>query len=205
MKITAIRQQLKQTDRYSIYVDGAYAFSLSEGALLESGLASGKEIDASQLKTYKQLSADDKLQGAAFRYVAQRPRSDWEMRQYLRRKCAAEPVIEKIMQKLLRIGLINDEAYAKMWIENRRLLKPVSRRKLALELAQKRLEQSVIDAALSADDEVTDERQTLRNLIVKKQARYADRHKLMQYLARQGFGYDDIKSVLSEIDAGRQL
>ena len=60
MKVTGIRQQQKRADRYSFYVDGAYAFSLSESALLESGLVSGQELDQQALEQYKQLSQDDK-------------------------------------------------------------------------------------------------------------------------------------------------
>lgn len=201
MKISAIRQQQKQKNRYSVYVDAVYAFSLSEDALLESGIVPGIEIDTRQLKAYKQLSADDKIQASTFRYAAQRPHSEWELRQYLRRKEASEPVTEKIVAKLIRIGLINDESFAKLWVENRRLLKPVSRRKLALELKQKHIEHALIDTVLKGDDQVTDERVVLHQLILKKQGRYADRQKLMQYLARQGFGFDDIKTVLSEIDS----
>ncbi|MBI3624310.1 hypothetical protein HY218_01620, partial [Candidatus Saccharibacteria bacterium] len=44
MKITSIRQQTKRADRYSIFVDGKYAFSLSEGELITSGVHTGQEL-----------------------------------------------------------------------------------------------------------------------------------------------------------------
>jgi SOS response regulatory protein OraA/RecX len=59
-----------------------------------------------------------------------------------------------------------------------------------------RVPESIIDQAMREDE--TDERQTLRELVEKKRSRYPDKIKFMQYLARQGFGYDDIKSVLNE-------
>ncbi|HEX5455917.1 MAG TPA: RecX family transcriptional regulator, partial [Candidatus Saccharimonadales bacterium] len=81
---------------------------------------------------------------------------------------------------------------------NRRLLKPTSRRKLVLELRQKRISDEIISAVM--DSEPADEREVLKELIAKKsgQTRYQDKQKLMQYLARQGFNYSDIKSALSE-------
>lgn len=200
MKITKITQQSKRPDRYSIFVDEKYTFSLSESALLESKLASGQELTKEQVSEYKKISADDKVYGSALRYAAMRPRSTWEMEQYLKRKNAAPPLQATILNKLSNIDLLNDENFGRSWITNRRLLRPTSKRKLQQELRAKRVPDEVIEKVLQEDE--TDELTTLRELIEKKQkqAKYqADPLKLMQYLARQGFNYDDIKSVLSEL------
>lgn len=196
MKITAIKQQVKRADRYSVFVDGKYAFSLSESGLLAQGIASGQEFDEAQLAELKNASTADKAYGNALRYVAMRPRSEWELETYLRRKEVDEPVTEDIIRRLRDVGLLDDAAFAKTWVANRRLLKSTSKRRLRLELKQKHLSESVIDQALREDE--ADERDTLRELVDKKSARYPDRNKFMQYLARQGFNYDDIKSVLNE-------
>jgi regulatory protein len=196
MKITNIKQQVKRTDRYSIFVDGKYAFSLSESALLSERLASGQELDESRLRELKETSGTDKAYGNALRYVAMRPRSIWELKTYLQRKDVDEPVAESITDRLKSVGLLSDEDFARAWVANRRLLKSVSKRKLRLELQQKRVPEKIIDQALQEDE--VDERQTLRQLVEKKRGRYPDQVKFMQYLARQGFGYDDIKSVLQE-------
>jgi regulatory protein len=196
MKITSIKQQVKRADRYSVYVDDKYSFSLSEAALLTQGLHSGQELDAGQLETLKAASGADKAYGNALRYVAMRPRSIWEMETYLKRKDVDEPVAESIIKRLEGVGLLDDTAFAKAWVNNRRLLKSTSRRKLQLELKQKHVSSGVIDAVLR--EEGADDRTALRELVEKKRARYPDQNKFMQYLARQGFGYDDIKSVLHE-------
>jgi len=200
MKITSIKQQEKLKSRYSIFVDGKYGFSLSESALLEQKLNIGYELDRQQLKNFKQLSADDKAYGQALRYVALRVRSVWEMEQYLRRKNVDEPVAEKILNKLSSLDLLNDAAFARAWIQNRRLLKATSKRRLIQELHQKHVADDIIEEVLAEDE--TDEHETLRNLVTKKrqQSKYQDDLKLMQYLARQGFNYGDIKSAMSEKD-----
>lgn len=196
MKITSIRQQVKRANRYSIFVDGVYAFSLSESGLLAQGLASGQEFDRHELEKLKAASGADKAYGNALRYAAMRPRSEWELGTYLERKDVEEPVAQTIMQRLRDVGLLDDKAFATAWVANRRLLKSTSKRRLRLELKQKHVPESVIDEALREDE--VDERDTLRALVEKKRARYPDRNKFMQYLARQGFSYDDIKSVLEE-------
>ena len=198
MKVTNIKQQEKRKDRYSIFVEGKYTFSLSESALLEQKISVGQELDKAQLQDFKQLSADDKAYGNALRYAIIRPRSTWEMRTYLKRKKVDEPVAEKLLNKLTSNNLLDDASFAKSWVENRRLLKSISKRRLQMELRQKRVPDETIEQTLASDE--TDDHQTLKTLVVKKrqQSRYQDNLKLMQYLARQGFNYDDIKSALSE-------
>jgi regulatory protein len=198
MTITAIKQQVKRHDRYSIYVDGKYAFSLSEGGLISSGLASGREIDDIQLNELKKAAGMDKAYGNALRYVAMRPRSEWELHEYFRRKQVDETAAQVIVQRLRDLDLLNDLAFARAWVSNRRLLKQTSKRRLVLELKQKHVPEESIRQVLEEDE--TDERDQLKALIVKKRGRYPDQQKLMQYLARQGFRFDDIKSALNDID-----
>lgn len=196
MKVTAIKQQVKRAGRYSIFVDGKYAFSLSESALIQGGLAPGRELDATELEDLKKAAGLDKAYNNALRYVALRPRSEWELEQYFRRKIVDEHASEQIISRLRSLGFVDDAAFARTWVANRRLLKATSRRKLILELKQKHISEDTIQTVLAQDE--SNDHQALRELITKKRRRYPDNQKLMQYLARQGFGYDDIKSVLAE-------
>ncbi len=199
MKITKITQQQKDHSRYSIYVDERYSFSLSEGALLESGLSSGQELSEDDVAAYRQKSADDKLYNRALKYVAMRPRSVWEIQAYLERKHSPAPLIEQITNKLIDLDLLNDEKFARMFVRDRALLRPTSRRKMIAELRKKRVPEEAIEAALLAEQ--TDESVVLRELVAKKRQLAKFKHddlKLMQYLARQGFSYSDIKSALAK-------
>lgn len=196
MKITSIKQQAKRADRYSIFVDDTYAFSLSESALLEQGLASGQELDRTQLANLKKAAGTDKVYGNALRYVALRPRSEWELQTYLERKGADETTARVIQERLQKLSFIDDAAFARSWVANRRQLKQTSKRRLKLELSQKRVPEDIIAVVLAED--TTSDQESLRELIAKKRSRYSDKTKLMQYLARQGFGYDDIKGALQD-------
>jgi regulatory protein len=200
MKITKISVQVKQAGRYSVFVDEKYAFSLSDTALLESKLVPGQELTKEELDHWKQASQDDKVLGRALQYAMIRPRSKWEMESYLVRKKAAPALIETILNKLSNLRMLDDLAFARSWVANRRLLRPTSKRKLQQELRAKRVSGDIIELVLAEDE--TEEHDVLAALVAKKrqQTKYKnDDLKLMQYLARQGFSYGDIKSAL-EID-----
>lgn len=196
MKITAIKQQAKRTDRYSIFVDDKYAFSLSESGLIASGLASGQELTPAELKKLKKDAGLDKAYYNALRYVAMRARSEWEIETYLQRKEVDKDAAAEVIRRLRAASLLDDLDFARTWVASRRALKSTSKRRLRLELLQKHVPGDVVDQVLAEDE--TDERASLRELIAKKRRRYPDDQKLMAYLARQGFRYDDIKSVLEE-------
>lgn len=201
MKITAIQTQVKNTERYSIFVDGQYSFSLSTDALLDSKLVRGQELTDSDVAHYKELSAEDKAYGLTLAYVTRRMRSEGELHDYFRRKGYGEDFERTVLSKLKRLGLVDDAVFARRWVENRRLLKSSSTKKLRLELRQKRVADDIIQTILTEDE--TDEKQLLRDIVAKKRkmSRYQDDQKLMAYLARQGFNYDDIKSVLTGDEA----
>lgn len=200
MKITGIKQQIKRADRYSIYIDGKYSFSLGENEFLKLGLHSEQEITDEELEKFKGESDLGKWFDKVLNLLSYRLRSEWELRDYLRRKDCPSDIADRILNKLSINDYVNDEQFAKRWVENRRLLKATSRRKLSLELKQKRIPSEIIDKVLAEDKEVTNEREILKQLIERKRQRYPDKLKLMQYLARQGYNYDDIKSALAEAD-----
>lgn len=196
MKITDIKQQVKRKDRYSIFIDGKYSFALSESKLLQLGLVVGQEFDKNQLEVTKDEAHLDKAVYRVMDLISRRPRSEWEIRDYLKRKSYKPDEIEQTVKILLEKGYINDIDFARRWVESRRLLKSTSKRKLKLELMTKRVADEIINEVLENDE--TDEQDVLKELITKKrqQTRYQDREKLMAYLLRQGFNYGDIKEVL---------
>ena len=198
MRITDIKQQVKNKDRYSVYVDGDYAFSLSADELVAQKIASNQEITKEQLETLIKTAVEDKAYQAALGLIARRTRSVWEMQQYLARKQYDQPIITKILNKLISRGLLNDKAFAEAWVQNRQLLKPTSRRKLQQELQQKNISKSIISEVLADYEDA--EQNALKALVEKKRPlpRYQDQSKLMAYLVRQGFSYGDIKAALSD-------
>ena len=142
-----------------------------------------------------------------------RPHSSREIKDYLWRKTRATKyksrtgeikeregvsiaLTERVYDRLVEKGYINDESFARWWVENRHLRKGISQRKLQAELTSKGIDQSIVSTVLEESDR-TDEDE-LRKLFEKKRSKYVDDQKLMQYLARQGFSYDDISRVLRE-------
>lgn len=200
MQVTDIKQQVKREGRYSIFVDGKFVFGISENALMTSGLRIGLELTKDELLAYKDAAKTDKAYNQALGQVARRPRSEWEMRDYLKRKDYDPELIQEIIAKLYAGKWLDDLDFARRWVETRRLLKSTSKRRLQQELKAKRVSDDVISQVLEEDE--TDELIVLKDLVERKrkQSRYQDDEKLLAYLIRQGYNYGDAKSALVSED-----
>ncbi len=196
MKVTDIKQQVKTQGRYSIYVDGKFSFGLGESALMDSGIRIGKELSHSELAELKDTAKNDKAYNQALGMIARRSRSEWEMREYLKRKEYDPDLVDAIIERLYTSKWLDDHDFAQKWVDNRRLLKATSKRRLTQELKAKRVSDDVISTVLANDQ--SDEVAIVKELIARKskQSRYQDQQKLMAYLIRQGFNYSDIKVAL---------
>lgn len=197
MKITKIEAQKKIKGRFSVFIDDKFAFGLSQTGILESKIKIGQEISTQELHALKKLSETDKLYGLTLNLIARRPRSKKELDDYLYRKTDDQNERQQILNKLSKNNLIDDEDFAMRWVESRRLLKSMSKRKLQLELRSKGISSEIIDKVLAGGED--EELKALNELLQKKRkiGRYQDNQKLMAYLSRQGFSYDDIKKALA--------
>lgn len=213
MKITDISLQTRDKNRVNVSVDGKYRFSLDVYQLGDLGLKIGKEYTDEELVALEVESQFGKLYARTLEYCLMRPHSAREVRDYLYKKTrtvklkskktgelydkpgVSQVVAERVFDRLVVKGYIDDEKFTRYWVENRNLIKGASKRKLTAELRAKGVELSIIERFLvessrNDEDEIT-------KIITKKRKRYPDNEKLMQYLARQGFSYDDIKAALA--------
>ncbi|MEK9195879.1 MAG: RecX family transcriptional regulator [Patescibacteria group bacterium] len=152
MKITDIKAQVKRNDRYSIYGDGKYVFSLSENELLNSGIKINQEYDGEELEKLHLTVVLDKAYDRSLNMISRRPRSIWEMRQYLKQKDYDDNVIDEILNKLSNRKYLDDEKFAEAWVRDRRALKKTSKRRLQQELRAKRVSDTVIQKVLAEDE-----------------------------------------------------
>lgn len=215
MKVTDISVQAKNPNRVNVSIDGKYRFSLDILQVTELGIKKGSELTEAELEAYEQESVFGKLYARTLEYTMMRPHSAKEVRDYLWRKTketafksrrtgeivrkpgVSKIITDRVYDKLVEKGYVDDEKFARYWVENRSLTKGASTRKLTAELRAKGVEQGIIDASLSFSDR--DDESELQKVILKKRARYPDEQKFKIYLARQGFSFDDINRALSDL------
>jgi regulatory protein len=207
MKITALKQQVKNPNRVSIYIDEAYAFSLTTDQLLEERLRLSTELDEKRLRELKIKSVDGKLRIKAMNWVFLRPRSTKELRDYLSRtsyrsktqhanKIAASPeAASLIVEDFIRRKWVDDEAFTRWWIE-RSSRKSTSLSHLRSELMLKGIDRQTIADVLGDRSDSDALRQLIKKLSAK--TKYKEKEKLMRYLVSKGYSYSSVTDALAD-------
>jgi regulatory protein len=127
-QVTRLIQQKRHPDRYSIYLDGAFAFGLSSLDLSNSGLREGQLLSVEDIDNWIRLSEEGSWYNRVVGLISYRRRSRREITDYLHRKDVEDELITKLLDRLEGIGLLDDRAFAAAWIADRRLLRPRSNR-----------------------------------------------------------------------------
>jgi regulatory protein len=115
----------------------------------------------------------------------------------LRKKEFSKETIQAVTDRLCRAGLLDDEAFARYWIENREQFKPRGQYALRHELRQKGIDSSIIDALL----EDLDETESAYRVATKQLARWkrldpsVRRKKMIDHMRRRGFSYETAQHV----------
>jgi len=195
-KITALKLQKRNKNRVSVYLDDEFAFGLSK--IVAAWLKVGQEITDEKIK---QLQEQDNIELAlqkAINFLSYRPRSENEVRKNLKKKDIEDAVIDEVLERLQRGGLINDLEFAQLWVENRSEFRPRGSRALRMELRQKGIHDKIIEKVIINIDE-----DHLAYQAAAKQARkyqqleWQDfRKKMYGFLARRGFDYGIISSII---------
>lgn len=209
VSVTALKSQVRDKSRVNVFIDGAYRFSLDITQVADLGIKTGNRYTLDELAELENESQFGKLYTRSLEYSLVRPRSVREMRDYLYRKTrdtrtkegavkkgVSKELTERVFNRLVEKGYIDDMRFARFWVENRNLRKGSSLRRLTAELRGKGVSNDIIHQV--TDESERTDTEELRKVIAKKASRYSDQNKLIAYLQRQGFRYDDIRQALNE-------
>lgn len=207
MQITQITPQTNDKNRVNIYVDGKYRLSLDVFQIVDLGIKINNQYDLSQIEYFMQESQFGKIYTRALEYCLSRPRSSKEVKTYLYKKTihkidkkgqkipgVSKYITERVYDRLLEKKYIDDEKFAQFWIENRFVKKGISSLRLKNELLTKGVSNDIIDNLIVESDR--NDINEIKKIINKKRAHYDDDKKLINYLMRLGFRYDDIKESI---------
>jgi regulatory protein len=203
-KITALKVQKKNQQRVNVYLDSEFAFGLSR--IVASRLHIGQELDDDKIVQLKDEDEQEINYQRAIRFLGYRIRSNSEIKKHLELQGTSEDIIDSVVNRLERNGLLDDKQFAQLWVENRNEFRPRSHRMLFVELNKKGIHPDVINQVL--DDTSSDEELVFKaaeNQVRKyRNLDWRDfRRKLSSYLARRGFSYAVINPVVNQIWAER--
>jgi regulatory protein len=198
-KITALRFQKRNKDRVNVYLDGEFALGVA--AIVAAPLRVGQTLSDVEIEALRRHDGVERSYEKALNFLSYRPRSTEEVRRNLRKKQVDAEVIEAVIERLLRAGLLDDGEFARYWVDNRVKFNPRGARALRHELWSKGVSERIIDETLEDFTEESAARQVAQAGIrrYKHLDRETCRRRLSAYMARRGFSYAVIKPLVHEM------
>ena len=198
--VTAIEPQKKNSRRVNVCLDGEFAFGLA--GMVAAWLKVGQTLTEEKIASLQAEDEQESVYQKVLHFLSYRPRSTAEVRQNLNKHNVPESLIEATLERLQRSGLVNDEAFACAWIENRSEFRPRSKLALKMELRRKGLDDELIQSVLAegVDEEslaLQAARKYVRRLAGLERSEF--RVKLSGFLSRRGFSYSTIAPVVSQV------
>ena len=205
-KITDIRTTGGDTPRVTVFVDGVEAFTVSEEVACELDLSVGRELVPATTERLSEDSERRKGREAALRLLAVRARSAGELSDRLRRKGFREELTATVVSALADVGLVDDEAFARAWADEKVRLRPTGPRRLTQELLAKRIDRELAARVVEETFREHSELELARRAVEKKLRVSGGvdaakrRARLHSFLLRRGFSYEVVTTVLGEIE-----
>jgi len=209
VRITKIENQKRHPGRKNIYADGVFVAGVSTETLVRLALRTGDEIGPDQLAVLQKTEELHGARNAALRFLSTRPRTEREVRNKLREKEFGDEEIERTLNGLRQSGLLDDDAFARMFIRDALTLRPSGRlllqRKLALLGVPKPVAEKAIDDAFRDTDQTETARDLAKQFVAKARAVRRDepaerlRRRLAAYLGRRGFPWDVIQPIIQHV------
>lgn len=196
--ITAITQQKRNPKRVNVYLDGEFAFPLAK--IVAAWLNVGQVLTPEKIEELKSQDGVEAALQRAINFISYRPRSQAEVERNLRKYEVGEDVIATVVARLKAGHLLDDNDFARRWVEDRAAFKPRGAYALRTELRQKGLPDGVIEETLQSLDEASLARQAAqRKLRALQNLEWVNfRNKLSAHLSRRGFGYELVAEVCRE-------
>lgn len=204
--ITHVAVQLHQPTRVSVFLDGVFAFGVSQELVRTWGLRVGRTLSREE---QAHIAAADRLlaaQATALQYLAARPRTAHEVRQKLHRSGVPDEVADAVMARLQAQGALDDAAYTHAYLTSRLSSRGYGPQRLRRELHQRGIHRTLLEEAVQQDLAPEDVLAAARAQAAKRWPRLSRetdlakrRQKLFGFLRRRGFPSATVQQVITEL------
>jgi len=207
--ITKIEPQKKNNYRFSLFSNDKFIIGVSDANLLKYKLRVGAELTNELLENLKNQEEKDSVLDSAFRFLARRQHSIFELRQKLQRKTNNKSVIETVVDELSKKEYLNDRDFAAAFMNEEIKLKKSGPLLLRKKLIQKGVNAEVIEELISTSYQSETQISNCEYLAKKKLNTFTKTSgsqpkiiKLNNYLKQKGYNWEICEKVINSLSIG---
>lgn len=203
--ISKITQGKKNPERYNIFFEDKYAFSVDEAVLVRHQLTKGKELDQ---WTIEEINFEDEVRKAynkALYYLGFRMRSEGEVRQKLKEKEYGDAVIDEAIKKLYTHNFLDDQQFSEALMRTQINSGKKGPRAIQQDMQKrgidKQMQKDVLDS-YSEEEQLEIAKSLAEKIAIKEKMKTPSQihQKISDTLLRKGYNYSLIKLAIEELD-----
>ena len=200
-QITQISVQQKNKKRSNIYLDGKYSLSLSNIVILQNRLKVGMMVDEAFLVDLQQQNDFSECFDIAVAYISKYAKTKKQLIDYLMKKGYLYPVAFKVVEKLVSYGYVNDESFAKRFVESgsKNKGKLLLKRELLLKGIDEKCADNAINGILNESENAIS---VAEKYMRSKERDYKNLQKCYRYLLSKGFSFESAGDAISHLKSG---
>ena len=196
------KYELTKKNKYNVYLSNGEVITLDERVITENELLLKKEIDINLYNKITKESRIYELIDIAIKYISIRLRSIKEIKDYLKKKETNEELIEVAVDKLIKLGYLNDDRFTKAFIKDKLNFTSMGDYKIKMELQKLGISHNLIEDNLSLiDDNIIEEKiQKLIEKDIRTNKKYSGinlKNKIYNHLVSSGYTKEKVISVLN--------
>lgn len=199
------KYELTKKNKYNVYLSSGEVLTLDERVITSNELLLKKELNT---KLYNKVIEENKIyemMDIAIKYISVRLRSIKEIKDYLRKRCDEIELIELATNKLIDLGYLDDDKFAKAFIKDKLKFTSMGDYKIKLELEHLGVTHEIIEENISMIDEKELEEKMKKQIekILRTNKKYEGsllKNKIYTHLVSAGFTKEKIIRVLNTYD-----
>ncbi len=201
MIVTKIEAYGGKSKFSKIFADGEYLISLPPELIERFSIKVGAQIDEQQIKTLSEAALIRRARERLLYSLDRRLHSEKELREKLRQNYPPH-IIDAAIDELSRLGLVNDEAFARAFAEQRLHINKKGPYAIVSELVLKGVDKQLARIIVDELTSDCDDEYTAALAVAEKYKKDLDtpkgKQRLYGALARRGFSYSVVKRVMQE-------
>lgn len=200
-----IKYELTKKNKYNVYLSNGEVITLDERTITENELLLKKEINKELYDKVNRESRVYELVDIAIKYISVRLRSVKEIKDYLKKKETDEELIENAINKLIKLGYLNEDRFTKAFINDKLNFTSMGDYKIKMELQNLGIPYDIIENNISLiDGNIIEEK--MKKIVEKdlrKNKKYSGsilKNKIYNHLVSAGFSKEKVLTILNNYD-----
>ena len=203
-KITKIEYQKKNKERFNVYIDDEYGFSVDISILIEYSLKKDMVLDDSLIDDILRSEERTSVYNYGISILSRYARSEYELRLKMKNKGFEPELIDKAVGTLKEQKYLDDDRYCEMFINDKINISKDGVRKIKEALYYKGIDKKIIEEKIKNISQDSEEERALilgskKLPNIKETDTRKKIAKLSNYLIGKGFEYETVNKTVRKL------